>query len=95
MLECMSTAGGLLRPLLAVFLFWKTIFVHDCQFTVDLAPVPDRHTPFFSCFEGCQVQGFKECLSAGEAAALAVQLAVGGIQALDCIRRVDHSPDVR
>ena len=65
MLECMSTTGGSLRPLLAVILFRKTVFVHDCQLSVDLAPVPDWHAPFFRCFEGCKVQGFQERLPAG------------------------------
>ena len=90
----MSTAGGSLRPLLAVFLFWKTIFVHDCQLFIDLASVPDWHAPFFRCFEGCQIQGFQERLSAREDAALAIQLTVGGIQALYGIRSIDYSSDI-
>ena len=90
----MSTAGGSLRPLLAVILFRKTVFVHDCQLSVDLAPVSDRHAPFFCCFEGCQVQGFQERLPAGEDAALAIQLTVGRIQALYGICSIDYSSDI-
>lgn len=30
----MSAAGGFFRPLLAAFLFRKSVFVHDCQLTI-------------------------------------------------------------
>ena len=56
--------------------FWsirQPAVVHDRQFAVYLAPVPDRHRPLFGCLESQEVESLEQCGIAGKYAALAVQ----------------------
>ncbi len=65
-----------------VCLFRQPAFIHDRQFPVDLPPVAGRHCPFLCGLKGRQVQRLQKRCAAGEHAPLAVELAVGGIEAL-------------
>ena len=76
-------------------LFRQASLVHDGQLTIDFTPVADRHRPALRCFERCQIQRFQQGLIAWKYTALAVQLPVGGVQALNRIRSVDDLPYVR
>ena len=42
-----------------VLLFRKPSLIHNTQFAVDLAPVPDGGSPSFSGFKCSQIQGFQ------------------------------------
>lgn len=79
---------------LFICLFGQSSLVHDRQFSVNLSPVPHRHSPFLSGFECCQVKRFKKRLAAGENAALPVQFAVSGVKTFDRICGIDHDPDI-
>ena len=77
--------------------FWsirQPAVVHDRQFAVYLAPVPDRHRPLFGGLESREVERFQQRGITGKYAALAVQPPVSGIQALDSVGGVDDRPNV-
>lgn len=69
--------------------------VHNTEFTVDLSPVSNAHSPFFSSFESCQIQGFQERCITWKYASLTVELTVGRIQTFNCIGRVNNLSDIR
>ena len=62
-------------------LFREPAFVHDRQFSVDLAPMRYRHRPFFGRLKCGKIQSFQQGCVAWEYAALTVQPAICGIQA--------------
>ena len=72
----------------------QPIFVHDRQLAIDLTPVPDWHAPFLRGFKCGQIQGFQQRLSTWENAPLPVQFAVGSIETLNRVSRIDDRPDV-
>ena len=78
-----------------ILLFRESSLIHNAEFTVDLSPVPNAHSPFFSGFESCQIQGFQECCITWKYASLTVELTVGRIQTFDCICRVNNLSDIR
>ena len=78
-----------------ILLFWESSLVHNTEFTVDLSPVSNAHSPFFSSFESCQIQGFQERCITWKYASLTVELTVGRIQTFDCIGRVNNLSDIR
>ena len=71
-----------------ILLFWESSLIHNAEFAVDLSPVPNAHSPFFSGFESCQIQGFQERCITWKYASLTVELTVGRIQTFNCIGRV-------
>ena len=78
-----------------ILLFWESSLIHNAEFAVDLSPVPNAHSPFFSGFESCQIQGFQERCITWKYASLTVELTVGRIQTFDCIGRVNNLSDIR
>ncbi len=48
-----------------VFLFWKPSLIHNTQFTVDLAPVPDGGSPPFCCLKVARYRAFSSAVSLG------------------------------
>ena len=78
-----------------ILLFRESSLIHNAEFTVDLSPVSNAHSPFFSGFESCQIQGFQERCITWKYASLTVELTVGGIQTFDCIGRVNNLSDIR
>ena len=38
-----------------ILLFRESSLIHNAEFTVDLSPVSNAHSPFFSGFESCQI----------------------------------------
>ena len=73
----------------------ESSLVHNAEFTVDPSPVSNAHSPFFSSFESCQIQGFQECCITWKYASLTVELTVGRIQTFNCIGRVNNLSDIR
>ena len=78
-----------------ILLFWESSLIHNAEFAVDLSPVPNAHSPFFSSFESCQLQGFQECCITWKYASLTVELTVGRIQTFNCIDHVNNLSDIR
>ena len=78
-----------------LLLFWESSLIHNAEFAVDLSPVPNAHSPFFSGFESCQIQGFQERCITWKYASLTVELTVGRIQTFNCIGRVNNLSDIR
>ena len=78
-----------------LLLFWESSLIHNAEFAVDLSPVPNAHSPFFSSFESCQIQGFQERCITWKYASLTVELTVGRIQTFDSICRVNNLSDIR
>ena len=77
------------------WLFRQSAIVHNGQFTVNLAPVLNRHRPLFRGFECRQIKRFQKGGIAWENAALTIQFPVSGVQALNRVRGVDHFANVR
>lgn len=92
----MSKAGRVFLPVFDGIrsLVRQPILVHDRRLAIDLTPVPDRHAPFLHGLKCGQIQGFQQRLSTWENAPLPVQPAVGSIETLNCIGRIDDRPDV-
>ena len=92
----MSIAGRVFLPVF--YGIWnlvrQPILVHDRQLAIDLTPVPDWHAPFLRGFKCGQIQGFQQRLSTWENAPLPVQFAVGSIETLNRVSRIDDRPDV-
>ena len=78
-----------------LLLFWESSLIHNAEFAVDLSPVPNAHSPFFSSFESCQLQGFQECCITWKYASLTVELTVGRIQTFNCIGHVNNLSDIQ
>ena len=78
-----------------ILLFWESSLIHNAEFAIDLSPVPNAHSPFFSGFESCQIQGFQERCITWKYASLTVELTVGRIQTFDSICRVNNLSDIR
>ena len=75
----------------AAFLFRKPSLIHNAQFAVDLAPVPDGGSPSFRSFKCSQIQGFQQSCIAREHAPLTVQFPVSdGSRATDIILFTIH-----
>ena len=78
-----------------ILLFWESSPIHNAEFAVDLSPVPNAHSPFFSGFESCQIQGFQERCITWKYASLTVELTVGRIQTFNYIGHVNNLSDIR
>mgnify|MGYP000234993936 CR=1 FL=1 len=78
-----------------ILLFWESSLIHNAEFAVDLSPVPNAHSPFFSSFESCQIQGFQERCITWKYASLTVELTVGRIQTFNYIGHVNNLSDIR
>ena len=56
-IACQEQAGLPPVPIVVfLVLFWQTSLIHDAQFSIYLALVPDGHRPFFRSFKRRQIQ---------------------------------------